>query len=74
MKPEGWIMEWLSRADVILLAIATYVAVMTLVRMMQRRHDELVADVKRQVEAHRKRPKRPKTADTKVADKSRDAA
>jgi hypothetical protein len=48
--------------------IAAYVAVMTLVRMMQRRHDELVADVKRQVDAHRK--KHPKRAKAKVDNES----
>jgi len=52
-------MEWMTRADLILLAIAAYVAVMSLVRLMRRRRDELVVDVQRQVEAHRKRPKRP---------------
>jgi hypothetical protein len=51
-------MEWITRADIILLAIAAYVAVMTLVRLMQRRRDQLVADVQRQVAAHRKRAKR----------------
>ncbi|MEX2316218.1 MAG: hypothetical protein WD669_03635 [Pirellulales bacterium] len=51
-------MEWLSRTDVVLLAVAGYVAVMTLVRLMRRRHDEVVADVKRQVAAHRKRGRR----------------
>jgi hypothetical protein len=61
-------MEWISRTDAILLGIAAYVAVMALVRLMQRRRDELVADVQRQVEAHRKRPKRPQS------DQSRDAA
>jgi hypothetical protein len=50
-------MEWMTRTDTVLLAIAVYVAVMTLVRLMKRRHDEIVADVKRQVEAHRKRAK-----------------
>ena len=35
--------------------IAAYVAVMTLVRLMKRRRDEVVADVQRQVDAHRKR-------------------
>jgi len=42
----------------ILLAVATYVAVMALVRLMQRRREQVVADVQRQVEAHRKRTKR----------------
>jgi ABC-type nickel/cobalt efflux system permease component RcnA len=43
-------MEWMGRSDVILLAIGAYVA---LVRLMRRRRDELVADVQRQMEAHR---------------------
>ena len=51
----GRVMEWMTRSDIILLAIAAYVAVMTLVRLMQRRRDQLVADVQRQVDAHRKR-------------------
>ena len=47
-------MAWLSRTDFILLLIAAYVAVITLIRLMKRRHDEVVADVQRQVEAHRR--------------------
>jgi hypothetical protein len=48
-----------------LLLVAVYVAVMALVRLMRRRHDELVADVKRQVEAHHKRGRaRTKHVDT----------
>ena len=47
-------MDWLSRSDVLLLMIAAYVAVMALVRLMTRRRDEVVADVQRQVEAHRR--------------------
>jgi ABC-type nickel/cobalt efflux system permease component RcnA len=50
-------MQWLTRSDIILLAIAAYVAVMTLVRLMQRRHDQLVAEVQQQVNARRKRAK-----------------
>jgi hypothetical protein len=61
-------MESLTRADVLLLAITAYVAVMTLVRMMQRRRDQVVADVQRQVEAHRKRARRNQN------DQTRDAA
>jgi hypothetical protein len=45
----------MSRSDLILLAVAAYVAVMALVRLMKRRHDQVVADVQRQVEAHRRR-------------------
>jgi hypothetical protein len=51
---EGRLMAWLSRTDFILLLIAAYVAVITLIRLMKRRHDEVVADVQRQVEAHRR--------------------
>jgi len=47
-------MEW-NRSDIILLAIASYVAVMTLVRMMRQRRDALVADVQRQVNARRRK-------------------
>jgi len=59
-------MESLSRADTILLAVAAYVAVMSLVRLMQRRREQLVADVQRQVEAHRRRPKRSNEDDKKM--------
>jgi hypothetical protein len=47
-------MTWMSRSDIVLLAIATYVAIMALVRLMKRRRDELVADVQRQVDARRR--------------------
>jgi hypothetical protein len=64
-------MEWTTRTDVALLAIAGYVAVMSLVRMMQRRHDEVVDDVKRQVAEHKRRPKKRPVA---AEGKGRDAA
>jgi hypothetical protein len=50
----------MSRADFILLAVAAYVAVTSLVRLMKARRDTLVADVQRQVAAHR-RKKPPQT-------------
>ena len=52
-------MDWLSRSDMILLLVASYVAVKTLVRLMQRRRDQLVADVQQQIHARRKRTRRP---------------
>ncbi len=55
-------MQWLTRSDIILLVIAAYVAVMTLVRLMQRRRDQLVADVQQQMKAHGKRAKRSRNA------------
>jgi hypothetical protein len=63
-------MDWLTRSDIILLAIAAYVAVMTLVRLMRERRDVLVADVEKQVQAHR-RAKRRQQQD---AEQDRDAA
>ena len=45
----------MTGSDIAILTIAAYVAVMALVRLMKRRHDELVSDVQRQVAAHRKR-------------------
>ena len=63
-------MEWLNRWDVVLLLIAVYVAVMSLVRMMMRRRDQLVADVERQLKAQREKSKS-KTAGRR---RDRDAA
>ena len=60
-------MEWLDRWDVALLLLAAYVAVMTLVRMMIRRRDQLVSDVRQQLE-DRKKAKKPSPP------KGRDAA
>ena len=48
----------MTRSDIVLLAVAGYVAVMSLVRMMKHRHDELVADVQKQISAHRSSKKR----------------
>jgi hypothetical protein len=62
-------MEWLTRSDTILLLIAAYVAVTTLVRLMQRRRDQLVAEVQQQIHARRKRMKR-----LQESDEDRDAA
>jgi hypothetical protein len=62
-------MEWMTHWDVALMLVSAYVAVMTLVRMMARRRDQVVADVERQLQSHRKQPK------GKAGDrKSRDAA
>ncbi len=51
-------MEWMSRSDIILLLVASYAAVMALVRLMQRRRDQLVADVQQQISARRNRGSR----------------
>jgi hypothetical protein len=53
----------MSRADIALLAIAAYVAVMTLVRLMKVRRDALVADVQRQVDARRSKKPPAKSKD-----------
>jgi 7-keto-8-aminopelargonate synthetase-like enzyme len=56
-------MEWMTRSDIVLLAVAGYVAIMTLVRMMKQRHDNLVADVQKQISAHRGSKKRSRDSD-----------
>jgi hypothetical protein len=63
-------MDWLTRSDIILLAIAAYVAIMTLVRLMRERRDVLVADVQKQVQAQR----RAKRRQQENAGQDRDAA
>jgi len=65
-------MEWMSRADIVLLSVAGYVAVMALVRLMKQRHDVVVADVERQIKAHRRAVKRRREQEKKEED--RDAA
>jgi hypothetical protein len=63
-------MDWLTRSDIILLAVAAYVAVMTLVRLMRQRRDVLVADVQKQAQAQR----RAKRRQQETADQDREAA
>jgi hypothetical protein len=63
-------MDWLTRSEIILLTIAAYVAVMTLVRLMRERRDVLVADVQKQVQAQR----RAKRRQQETANQDRDAA
>ena len=46
---DGW--------DISLLLGATYIGVITLVRLMVRRRDQVVSDVQQQLEAHRKKAK-----------------
>jgi hypothetical protein len=58
----------MDRWDVVLMLVAAYVAVMALVRLMARRRDQVVADVERQLESHRKHHKH------KRGSKGRDAA
>jgi len=60
-------MSWLSRSDIVLLAIAAYVAMMTLVRLMKHRRDELVADVQRQVNARRDKHRKQGASDRDAA-------
>jgi hypothetical protein len=61
-------MDWMNRTDIILLAAAAYVAIMVLVRLMKRRHDELVADVQKQINAHRRAHKRHHESDKQDRD------
>ncbi|MCO6045738.1 hypothetical protein NG895_17715 [Aeoliella sp. ICT_H6.2] len=45
----------MERWDIALFVIAAVVAVGTLVRLMRRRRDQLVADIQQQFEEHRRR-------------------
>lgn len=45
----------MERWDIALMIVASVVAVGTLVRLMRRRRDELVEDIKKQFEEHRRR-------------------
>jgi hypothetical protein len=60
-------MGWIDRWDVVLMLVAGYVAVMTLVRLMARRRDQVVADVERQLESHRKKAKQKRANDRDAA-------
>ncbi len=60
-------MDW----DLILLAVAAYVAVMSLVRLMRARRDQLVADVQWQVKAHKQQAR---AAEAEKEPENRDAA
>jgi len=51
-------MDWMTRTDAFLLAMAGFVAVMSLVRLMRKRHEEVVAGVRQQIAAHKKKPKK----------------
>ena len=62
-------MGWIDRWDVVLMLATVYVAVITLVRLMARRRDQVVADVERQLESHRKHHKH-----RRGGSKGRDAA
>lgn len=46
-------MDWLSGWNLLLLVVAAYIAVMTLVRLMRRRHEQLVAEIQQQIDARR---------------------
>jgi hypothetical protein len=50
-------MGWMDRWDIVLALAAAYVAVMSLVRLMARRRDQVVVEVERQLEALRGQPR-----------------
>jgi predicted dinucleotide-binding enzyme len=56
-------MEWITHADLIVLTIAAYIAVMTLVRLMKERRDVVVADVQNQIKAHQRAKKQQRESD-----------
>ncbi len=60
-------MAWLSRTDIFLLLVAAYIAVTTLVRLMKRRRDVVVADLQRQIETLHLNNKREQSSNHKAA-------
>jgi hypothetical protein len=52
----------MDRWDVLIVAVAAYVAVMTLVRLMTHRRDELVGQVRQQIDDLQKQKKATKKA------------
>ena len=68
-------MDFLDRWDVVFLFVATYVAVISLVRLMRNRRDELVTQVRQQIELEReRRAAEARAADRKRRKENRDAA
>ena len=51
-------MAGLDRWEILLLCVAGYIAITSLVRLMVTRRDQLVADVQQQIDARRERRKR----------------
>jgi hypothetical protein len=45
----------MDRSDMVLMVVAALVAVVSLVQLMRRRRDWLMADIKRQFDEHRQR-------------------
>jgi hypothetical protein len=45
----------MDRSDMVLMVVAALVAVVSLVQLMRRRRDWLMADIKRQFDEHRER-------------------
>ena len=48
----------MDRWDILIAAVATYVAVMTLVRLMVRRRNELISDIQQQIVELQKQKKK----------------
>ena len=68
-------MEFIDRWDLFLLFVATYVAVVSLVRLMRNRRDELVTQVRGQIRAEQlRRAEAEKRAAKKQRERNRDAA
>ena len=61
----------MDRWDILLLAVAGYVAVLSLVRLMARRRSELVKQVRAQIVQHRERkPNAPPASEAEPPDQS----
>ena len=64
----------LGHWDILLLAIATMIAVGSLMKLMRKRRDRLVGEVQKQLEAQREAQARQQAAAKKAAKKKQGAA
>ncbi len=67
-------MDALTSWDIALLIIAVYVAVLTLVRLMARYRDQLLSELRRQIEDEKRRRGAAKKKTAGAQDKGRDSA
>jgi hypothetical protein len=63
---SSWEVRGLDRWDLLIVAVAAYVAIMALVRLMAVRRDHLVGQVRRQIEQQRARQGNAETTETEA--------
>ena len=54
-------MDW-STTDIVILVVAAYLAVVSLVRLMRTRRDQLVGQIRQRMQVEKRQPGRPESA------------